>query len=466
VAYNSLLLTRRKEIHEKIGRTIEELYSDRLEEYYELLAYHYVRGEDKQKAVEYLRMAHRKAAKATASEEAKVYFDECMKLLDEMPDTKENRKQRIYLLVDAYIVFILLMRMSEYYELLTRHEPLVREMGCPQFAGSFYASLGYCEWTFGYYDLAIENSKRGIELSELAGDAEAARNAFIALQLSYLFKGDLERAVALKEDALRKWDERVTPRRTIIPLGNASLAYSLMGCWEDALNEAQEALRIAQEYTDDSSVSYSLTMISISFTYKGDFDRGVEYGELSLQKAPTPLDKALSQAVLALAACRTGEPEKGIDALVPLVQGLRAQRNVSYQLLWLLILAEGYFLAGEYDKARQTAQENADLADRHGAKWSLGSACRILGEIRLKTDPEEAAPQFEKAITILHEIKAENELGLAYSGMGRYHKQQGNTEQAREYLTKALEIFERLGTLIEPDKVRRELEELPQCADA
>ena len=45
--------------------------------------------------------------------------------------------------------------------------------------------------------------------------------------------------------------------------------------------------------------------------------------------------------------------------------------------------------------------------------------------------------------------------------MGRYHKQQGDTQQAREYLTKALEIFERLGTLIEPDKVRKELAELP-----
>jgi hypothetical protein len=33
--------------------------------------------------------------------------------------------------------------------------------------------------------------------------------------------------------------------------------------------------------------------------------------------------------------------------------------------------------------------------------------------------------------------------------------------QAREYLTKALEIIERLGTLIEPDKVRKELAELP-----
>jgi len=44
--------------------------------------------------------------------------------------------------------------------------------------------------------------------------------------------------------------------------------------------------------------------------------------------------------------------------------------------------------------------------------------------------------------------------------MGRYHKHQGDTAQAREYLTKALEIFERLGTLIEPDKVREELAEL------
>lgn len=68
---------------------------------------------------------------------------------------------------------------------------------------------------------------------------------------------------------------------------------------------------------------------------------------------------------------------------------------------------------------------------------------------------------FEQAILIFQEIKAENELALAYSGMGRYHKKQGNTEQAREYLTKALEIFERLGTLIEPDKVREELADLP-----
>jgi hypothetical protein len=36
VAYNSLLVKRKKEIHEKIGRSIEALYPDSLEEYYEM----------------------------------------------------------------------------------------------------------------------------------------------------------------------------------------------------------------------------------------------------------------------------------------------------------------------------------------------------------------------------------------------------------------------------------------------
>jgi len=69
---------------------------------------------------------------------------------------------------------------------------------------------------------------------------------------------------------------------------------------------------------------------------------------------------------------------------------------------------------------------------------------------------------FEKSIAVLQKIKAENELALAYAGYGRLQKQQGQIGQAREYLTKALEIFERLGTLIEPDKVREELARLPE----
>jgi len=36
--------------HERVGRAIEALYPDRLEEYYEVLAYHYVRSANADKA--------------------------------------------------------------------------------------------------------------------------------------------------------------------------------------------------------------------------------------------------------------------------------------------------------------------------------------------------------------------------------------------------------------------------------
>ncbi len=126
-------------------------------------------------------------------------------------------------------------------------------------------------------------------------------------------------------------------------------------------------------------------------------------------------------------------------------------------------LGEGYWLAGEDDKARQMLEKGLEVAERCGARYYAGFAQRLLGEITQKTNQAKAVSHFKKSIAIFIEIKAENELALAYAGYGRLHKKQGEIAQAREYLTKALEIFERLGTLIEPDKVRKELTGLPEA---
>jgi len=73
VAYNSLLLKKRKEIHARIGQAIEQLFTERLEEYYEVLAYHYVKSHDKTKALQYLDLANQKTVQANAMEDAKAY---------------------------------------------------------------------------------------------------------------------------------------------------------------------------------------------------------------------------------------------------------------------------------------------------------------------------------------------------------------------------------------------------------
>ena len=64
VAYNSVLIERRKVLHEQTGQTIEGLFSDRLEEHYGELAHHYSRSGNTEKAIEYLQQG-RATSRAT-----------------------------------------------------------------------------------------------------------------------------------------------------------------------------------------------------------------------------------------------------------------------------------------------------------------------------------------------------------------------------------------------------------------
>nr|MBC8459900.1 AAA family ATPase [Deltaproteobacteria bacterium] len=61
VVYDSILNTRKKRLHAKIGDAIEKLYSERLEEFYEILAYHYCANGNPEKAYKYLKLSADKA---------------------------------------------------------------------------------------------------------------------------------------------------------------------------------------------------------------------------------------------------------------------------------------------------------------------------------------------------------------------------------------------------------------------
>ena len=80
VAYESILLKKRKELHLNVANAIESVFSERLHEFYGMLALHYSRGENLEKAEEYLIKAGGEALKAAASSEAINYYQEALKL--------------------------------------------------------------------------------------------------------------------------------------------------------------------------------------------------------------------------------------------------------------------------------------------------------------------------------------------------------------------------------------------------
>jgi tetratricopeptide (TPR) repeat protein len=72
--YESILLEKRRELHSQVGRTIERLFSKRLEEFYGLVAYHFARAELWEKAQDYLLKAGDQAVALAADAEALAYY--------------------------------------------------------------------------------------------------------------------------------------------------------------------------------------------------------------------------------------------------------------------------------------------------------------------------------------------------------------------------------------------------------
>ena len=75
---------KRKELHLKVADSIEKVFRERLHEFYGMLAYHYSKGEDKEKAEEYLIKAGEKALRTSASAEALNYFKAALELYQSM----------------------------------------------------------------------------------------------------------------------------------------------------------------------------------------------------------------------------------------------------------------------------------------------------------------------------------------------------------------------------------------------
>jgi pimeloyl-ACP methyl ester carboxylesterase len=100
VAYESLLRQKRRELHRRTGHAIEELYTDRLPEFYEALAWHYVRGEVWPKAIEYLLKGGTKARSHYAYPEATRFFAEAIEIQNRHGGAIEEKVQALEAFAD------------------------------------------------------------------------------------------------------------------------------------------------------------------------------------------------------------------------------------------------------------------------------------------------------------------------------------------------------------------------------
>ena len=252
VVYDSILTRRREELHEDIGNAIEEIYKESIDEYYGVLAEHYIYSKNYEKGADYSKLAEKKAEKAASLNDAIAYARKRISCLEKLPtnDVVENK------IIDARTVlglyYIQLVLPVEAKAAVDPIVDLAIKRNYKRRAAQINVILGcYYQFVDEDYPKALEYNEKAIKIGEELNDflTLVLANNFMAGSLSE--NGEFEKALPCFEKALGinvmgnvQWG--IVALKTNITiwvygrLGNIKLAYQT----------SQEALKIADESGD------------------------------------------------------------------------------------------------------------------------------------------------------------------------------------------------------------------------
>ncbi|MFQ5899606.1 MAG: hypothetical protein ACE5JN_15360, partial [Candidatus Methylomirabilia bacterium] len=208
VTYNSLLQERRKALHAKVVEAIERLHGDRLAEQVERLAHHALRGALPAKALLYLRQAAAKAVTRSANREAVAFFEQALKLLADLPETRDTLSWalEIRLGLGPSLMAIAGPGKPEILALYTEARELCARLEDDARLFPVLWGLWYINTARGDYRTAHALGEQLLRVAQDRNDAGLLLEAHHSLWSTLIVLGDLRTARAHFEAGLRLYD--------------------------------------------------------------------------------------------------------------------------------------------------------------------------------------------------------------------------------------------------------------------
>ena len=453
VAYNSLLLQRRKALHRAVGEAIEELYQDRLEEHYAELAHHFTQGEVWDKALAYCRQAGEKAMAQSAYREAVGYFEQALSALSHLPEQRDTLEQAIDLRLALRTALQPSGNFGRILTALREAESLAEALDDPRrlAQASFFLSRHF--YFMGAADQAIAAGQRALALAT-AGSEVLQALANQSLGVAYRAQGDYRQAIDCFRQTVVFFDgarrhERFGELFLPAVLSRAYLAtcHAELGTFAEGRALGDEGLRIAEAVAHPSSLMFASWGIGLLCLRQGDLPRALPRLERAVslcQDANLPRFFPLMAAALGAAYTLGGRIADAIPLLTQAMEQMAAPEPVAFQALCRLSLGEAHALAGRLEEAHALAERALALAHEHQERGNQAYALRLLGEIAAHSVPPEVEPAeafYRQAIALADELGMRPLLAHCHYGLGILYNRVGCPEQARTELSAAIELY-------------------------
>jgi len=458
VAYNSLLLKRRSEIHQKIAEAIEKLYPERLEEYFEMLAYHYSKGEDYKKAVQYLKFSGNKAIRKHSVGEAYRFYTEAIDTLGQLPETEEYKKEKLDLLNLATTPIMLLGFPEDSLGMLQEGERLSKELGDDRRLGNFHARIANYYMHKENPQLSVKYAEDAIEVGFKNQDIELIAPTAQGLIASYALSGRyykiVDKAPAildLIERSEKESDFFAGPLNTYSTIcAYCGFAMGFLGNFKGGKIFLENGLRAASEIDDLTTLGFVELWFGIFFNAKGDWKLAIEHLQNALkylEEVKWLLPMAVAQSSLGAAYSARGDLQTGkrhAEKALRVHHDSGIERNMS---IFHMILGEIHLYLNDLKNARRFVDEALRLSQKNNEKHFEGMSWISLGKILQETEPlqiDKSEAYILKGMQILHELQLKPNYAEGHLYLGELYLNTMKKEMALENLKKAEEMFQEM----------------------
>ncbi|MET0152021.1 MAG: adenylate/guanylate cyclase domain-containing protein [Candidatus Binatia bacterium] len=478
VAYDGLLLKHRRQMHERIGHLLEAARDDGTERV-ALVAHHFVRSDNRRKAIETLLAAARQAERLPSYPAAADFYRQAWDLgyasLAEGAEVDDDFRR---LVLSAALD---LCRMAVVY---VAAPPSVDVENVAQVGRDLAEALGDVNAAAGfraYHGLIVMSGSRerfaeglalvesGYALAEENGRTDVSLLIVRALGLSYLYDGQIERARRITECVLRELDDRGHRERLSdlyfagLWMRNSMLVYGgddVAAAIEDALASYDLAVR-ANNRTSRSGMASVLAHLQF---VRGDYAEAKRWADASLEIAEVIGNVTTVRTAAAVALGARHELGETVDAgryLRPLEDGFAMASNLS---LYARLIVDVLLSVGEVALAERAAR----LAyERAGGRLRDLLARQALGDVLTALGPAhyaEAANCFEQVGEVAAELGLRAIAAHAKLGLGRVAWLAGDRAGRDRHLLDARATFAELGLRRYAERAQRWLADVEPAA--
>ncbi len=505
VAYNSLLVQRRKELHRAVGHAIEELYPDRLADHYEELAHHFVNGEAWEKAFEYLVRSGHRAKDAYANQVALDFYGKALEVAPRIaPRVAPRRIMEVH--QRRAQVWCLLSRYPEAIADAERMLEVARAAGDRQGEGEALVELALAHWlTFSWEhaehagrfaeealaiaqetgdqlvlakslsylglidqihaklmeaDLKLEESLR---ISEAAGlkDAIAQNQTWLAAHAHW--RGEFQKALVLSRKGEQTAAEIHDGFQELLALSFRCLALAALGEYAEAFAVIDDGLTKARDR--NSSFILGRLTNSLGWVHQelGDFARSIELDRESAdigQRIKNPNVEISAAINLGFDYLHLGEPGRAVTLFEENLVRVEKYAFGAHRWRWALHLAtnlgEALLAVGKPELALSQVERALGEARATGSMKYLGKCYALRGEIALRAGAwAEAEADLQDALRIARAIGYPTLTWQTAHLLARASEGRGNRDAAFAAARLAAETIDRVTAGIPDPALRR-----------